>query len=330
MTSYSILDLCPVLEGQAPGQTLANSLALAQLAEREGYTRYWLAEHHNMEGIASAATSLVIAHIAAGTDKLRVGAGGIMLPNHAPLQVAEQFGTLETLFPGRIDLGVGRAPGTDQVTAQALRRNLNSNVDQFPNDVLELLAYFKPVQPGQQVRAVPGAGLDIPVWLLGSSLFGARLAATLGLPYAFASHFAPTDLLQAIALYREEFKPSEYLERPYVMAGFNIIAADTDEEAHYLATSMQQSFVRLRSGTPGKLAPPVEGYLEGLGAAERAMLQQVLSCSAIGSANTVWQKVSEFLGRARVDELIIAGNAYDPAARQKSFEIAAGVIRSMA
>jgi len=249
---YSLLDLCPIVEGQTAADALARSLQLAQLAERKGFTRYWVAEHHNMPGIASAATAVVIGHIANGTESIRVGAGGIMLPNHSPLQVAEQFGTLESLFPGRIDLGLGRAPGTDQATAYALRRNLHSGEGQFPQDVVELLHYFNPPEAGQKVQAVPGVGLNVPVWILGSSLFGAGLAAALGLPYAFASHFAPADLLPALQTYRENFKPSEYLDQPHVMAGYNVFAAKSDDEAHYLASSMMQSFVKLRSGTPAR------------------------------------------------------------------------------
>jgi len=325
---YSLLDLCPIAEGQTAADALTRSLQLAQLADREGYTRYWLAEHHNMPGIASAATSVVIGHIAAGTESIRVGAGGIMLPNHSPLQVAEQFGTLETLFPGRIDLGLGRAPGTDQATAYALRRNLRSGEGQFPQDVVELLNYFQPARDNQRVRAVPGEGLRVPVWILGSSLFGAGLAASLGLPYAFASHFAPGDLLPALQAYRDNFTPSAYLDKPYSMAGFNVFAADSDAEAQYLASSMMQSFVKLRSGTPGKLAPPRENYWQSLGELERATLGQVLSCSAIGSADTVAKKINEFIKLTQVDELMLAGMIYDFDARLKSFEIAADVIKS--
>ncbi len=330
MLNYSLLDLCPIVEGQTARHALADSLKLAQLAERQGYTRYWIAEHHNMPGIASAATSVVITHIASGTESIRVGAGGIMLPNHSPLQVAEQFGTLESLFPGRIDLGLGRAPGTDQATAFALRRNLQADQNQFPQDVVEILRYFGPAEAGQKVRAVPGEGLNVPVWILGSSLFGAQLAAALGLPYAFASHFAPAELTSALKIYRETFKPSNYLEKPYVMAGFNVFAAESDGEAHYLASSLQQSFINLRFGSPGKLLPPIEGYVDQLGVAEQGMLQQVLSCSAIGSPSTVEQKISDFVDRTQVDELILAGMIYDVESRLDSFEIAAEVVRSMA
>ncbi len=259
MIPLSVLDLSPVPEGSDAAQSLHNTLELAQHAERLGFHRYWLAEHHNMPGIASAATSVVIGYVANGTSTIRVGAGGVMLPNHAPLVIAEQFGTLASLFPGRIDLGLGRAPGTDQITAHALRRNLDSDANAFPQDVVELLNYFKPTEPGQRVRAVPGEGLNVPVWILGSSLFGAQLAAMLGLPYAFASHFAPAEMERAIALYRERFEPSEYMQKPYVMLGLNVIAADTDEEANHLFTSQLQAFVNLRSGRPGKLPAPVEG-----------------------------------------------------------------------
>jgi luciferase family oxidoreductase group 1 len=329
MVNYSILDLCPVVEEGSAKQAFINSLELAQLGERQGYKRFWLAEHHNMVGIASAATSVLIGHIAAGTERIRVGAGGIMLPNHAPLQVAEQFGTLETLFPGRIDLGLGRAPGTDQATMYALRRNLASANNQFPDDVSELLNYFKPSIAGQKIIAVPGAGLNVPVWILGSSLYGAQLAAEFGLPYAFASHFAPGDLLDAIRVYRKNFNPSEYLARPYVLAAFNIIAADTDEEATFLASSIQHAFVKMHTGTRGKLARPQEGYYQSLPANAQAMLNQVLACSAFGSANTVWQKVNEFLSKTQVDEIIVSGSTHSHEARLHSFNIAAEVFKSL-
>src|SRR5690349_11268821 len=261
---FSILDLAPICEGGDAAQTLRNSLDLARHAERLGYERYWLAEHHNMPGIASSATSLVIGHVAAGTSRIRVGAGGIMLPNHAPLVIAEQFGTLATLFPGRIDLGLGRAPGTDPRTAHALRRNLSGDSDQFPQDLVELLTYLGKPRPGQRVHAVPGEGTEVPVWILGSSLFGASLAAAMGLPFAFASHFAPAQLMEAIAIYRQAFQPSDHLAQPHVMAGFNVFAADSETEAQLIATSMQQAFVNLRSGRPGRLQPPVRDYLSRL------------------------------------------------------------------
>jgi len=319
MIPFSVLDLAPVVEGGDAGRALRCSLDLARHAERLGYKRFWVAEHHGMPGVASAATSVVICHVASGTSSIRVGAGGIMLPNHAPLVVAEQFGTLESLFPGRIDLGLGRAPGTDPVTSHALRRTLDSDVDAFPQDVMELMEYFRPAQPGQAVVAVPGAGLNVPIWILGSSLYGATLAAALGLPYAFASHFAPAQLLQAIELYRAEFRPSPQLPRPYVMAGVNVIAADTDGEAALLATSLEQAVVNLRTGRPGRLPPPRAGLLWG--SAERAILNQVLSCSAIGSPASVAKWLAEFVARTRADEIIVAAQIFDHAARLRSYEL---------
>jgi luciferase family oxidoreductase group 1 len=323
MPTLSVLDLAPIPVGNDAAQSLRNSLDLAQHAERWGYKRFWLAEHHSMPGIASAATAVVIGHVAAGTSKIRVGAGGIMLPNHSPLTVAEQFGTLESLFPGRIDLGLGRAPGSDQTTARALRRSLNSDPDEFPQDVMELMAYFEPLKEGQRVQAVPGAGLNVPVWILGSSLFGAQLAAALGLPYAFASHFAPAQLMQALDVYRARFKPSKHLDEPYVMVGYNVFAADTDEEAQLLATSMQQAFVNLRSGQPKKLPPPVPGYLQQLHPHDRAILAEVLSCSAIGTRDTVRRELKTFADLTGADEIIVASMIYDHAARRRSYEIAA-------
>lgn len=325
MTTLSVLDLAPIPVNSDAAQSLRNSLELAQHAERWGYKRFWLAEHHSMPGIASAATAVVIGHVAAGTSKIRVGAGGIMLPNHSPLTVAEQFGTLESLFPGRIDLGLGRAPGSDQVTARALRRSLNSNPDEFPQDVMELMAYFEPLQEGQRVQAVPGAGLNVPIWILGSSLFGAQLAAHLGLPYAFASHFAPAQLMQALDIYRARFKPSKHLDKPYVMAGYNVFAADTDEQAQVIATSMQQAFVNLRTGQPKKLQPPVPGYLQQLHPHDQAILAEVLSCSAIGSPDTVRRELRAFADLTAADEIIVASMIYDHAARLRSYEIAAQV-----
>ena len=323
MTPFSVLDLSPIVEGADAGRSFRNTLDLAQHAERWGYRRFWLAEHHGMPGVGSAATAVLIGHVAGGTSAIRVGAGGIMLPNHAPLVVAEQFGTLESLYPGRIDLGLGRAPGSDQLVARALRRTLQSDPDEFPRDVMELMAWFAPVQPGQVVQAVPGAGLKVPIWILGSSLFGAQVAAALGLPYAFASHFAPAQMEEAIALYRHRFQPSEQLDRPYVMLGYNVFAADTDEEARLLASSMQQAFVNLRTGRPGKLQPPVEGYLDGLDPAARAMLEQTLSCTAIGSPDTVRRELRAFVSRTGADELMITSQVFDHAARLRSFEIAA-------
>ncbi|MCM2250909.1 MAG: LLM class flavin-dependent oxidoreductase [Ramlibacter sp.] len=324
MIPFSVLDLSPITEGGTAAQSFRNTLDLAQHAERWGYRRYWLAEHHGMPGIASAATAVLIGHVAGGTTTIRVGAGGIMLPNHSPLLIAEQFGTLESLYPGRIDLGLGRAPGSDPATARALRRNLASDADEFPSDVVELMDLLSD-QPRQHVRAVPGTGLNVPVWILGSSLFGAQLAAMLGLPYAFASHFAPGQMMQAIALYRGQFKPSARLARPYVMLGFNIFAADTDQEAQLLATSAQQAFVNLRSGRPGRLPPPVAGYRDRLGAAERALLDNVLSCAAIGAPRAVRQQLQDFVDRTGADELMITCQMFDHAARRRSYEIAAGV-----
>jgi luciferase family oxidoreductase group 1 len=323
MIPFSVLDLSPIVEGGGATQALRNTLDLARHAERWGYRRYWLAEHHNMPGVASAATSVVIGHVAAGTSTIRVGAGGIMLPNHAPLVIAEQFGTLEALFPGRIDLGLGRAPGTDALTSRALRRNLASDADDFPEDVVELMTYFRPAEPGQRVQAVPGAGLNVPLWILGSSLFGAQLAAMMGLPYAFASHFAPAQLMQAIELYRGRFRPSAQLAQPYVMLGLNVFAADTDEEARRLWTSLQQAFVNLRRGRPGPLPPPVDGFESQLSPMEREMLDQALSCSVIGSPETVRRGLESFIARTRPDELMITAQIFDHAARLRSFELTA-------
>jgi luciferase family oxidoreductase group 1 len=324
MTPLSVLDLSPIIEGGDAAQSFRNTLDLAQHAERQGYNRFWLAEHHGMPGIASAATSVLIGHVACGTQRIRVGAGGIMLPNHSPLVIAEQFGTLESLYPGRIDLGLGRAPGSDQLTARALRRNLETDPDAFPRDVVELLDFMSD-QPRQSVRAVPGKGLKVPVWILGSSLFGAQLAAMLGLPYAFASHFAPTQMMQAIEVYRSTFRPSAQLAKPYVMLGFNVFAADTDEEAQLLATSMQQAFVNLRTGRASKLPRPVPNYLEKIGPAERAMLAEVLSCTAIGSPETVRRELNAFIERTGADELMVTSQIYDHAKRLHSYEITAQV-----
>ncbi|RCS24549.1 LLM class flavin-dependent oxidoreductase [Phyllobacterium salinisoli] len=325
MIPLSVLDLSPVPQGSHVGQSLRNSLDLARHAERLGYHRIWFAEHHNMPGIASAATAVVIGHVAAGTSSIRVGAGGIMLPNHSPLIIAEQFGTLAALFPGRIDLGLGRAPGTDQLTARALHRNMNSDANAFPQDVVELMNYFRPAEPDQRVRAVPGAGLDVPVWILGSSLFGAQLAAALGLPYAFASHFAPAELEYAVEVYRTRFEPSEHLDKPYVMLGVNVFAAETDQEANLLFSSLQQAFVNLRMGKPGLLPPPVENYAEGLDSTGRALLQHALSCSFVGSPQTVKQGLDAFIARTGADELMVTAQIFDHAARIRSFEILADV-----
>jgi len=326
MIPFSILDLSPILEGSDAAQSFRNSRDLAQHAERWGYRRYWLAEHHGMPGIASAATSVLLAYVGAATRTIRIGAGGIMLPNHSPLVIAEQFGTLESLYPGRIDLGLGRAPGSDQATARALRRNLMSDSDEFPQDVVELMDFLSD-SPQQSVRAVPGTGLKVPVWILGSSLFGAQLAAALGLPYAFASHFAPAQMMQAIALYRANFKPSAKLAKPYVMLGFNVFAADTQEDAALRATSMQQAFVNLRSGRPAKLPPPVQDYPQRVGPQERALLDSVLSCSAIGSPDTVRAQLQAFIARTGADELMIASQIFDHAQRLRSYEIAAQIQR---
>ncbi|WP_269617508.1 LLM class flavin-dependent oxidoreductase [Zhongshania sp. BJYM1] len=321
MAKLSVLDLSPITADGDASKSLQNSLSLAQHAEKWGFNRYWLAEHHNMQGIASAATAVVIAHIAGGTKTIRVGAGGVMLPNHAPLIIAEQFGTLEALFPNRIDLGLGRAPGTDQATAYAMRRNLDADVDQFPRDVVELMGYFGEPRNGQRIHAIPGSGLNIPFWILGSSLFGAQLAASLGLPYAFASHFAPDQMLPAIALYRERFRPSAQLEKPYVMLGYNVFAADTDAQAHYIASSMQRAFVNLRRGQPGKLQAPADGYLEQLPAGDQMLLKQIMSCSAIGTADKVQRDMQEFIDRTQADELMITSQIYTHEARLRSYEL---------
>lgn len=329
MTPLSVLDLSPVTQGSSPAQSFRNSLDLAQNAERLGYNRYWLAEHHNMPGVASAATAVVIAHVAAGTKRIRVGAGGIMLPNHAPLMVAEAFGTLASLHPGRVDLGLGRAPGTDMPATRALRRNLTADINQFPNDVLELMAYFKPVEPGQVVQAVPGAGLDVPIWILGSSTYGAQLAAAFGLPYAFASHFAPAELDRAIAIYRQNFQPSERLDRPYVMAGISVCAAPTDAEARYLFTSQQQAFINIRTGRAGPLPPPVEGFEQTVDQMGRMMLDSALSCAVVGAPGTVARGLKAFIDRTAADELMVTAQIFDHQARVRSYELLAGVAASM-
>lgn len=321
MIPLSVLDLCPVVEGGNPARAFAESRALAQHCERLGYRRFWLAEHHNMPGIASAATAVVIGHVAAGTSTIRVGAGGIMLPNHAPLQIAEQFGTLDALFPGRIDLALGRAPGTDQITMRALRRTLASDPDQFPQDVLELMAYFRAPEPDQAIQAVPGANANVALWILGSSLYGAQLAAMLGLPYGFASHFAPQYMMQAIEVYRERFEPSEVLDKPHVLLGYNVFAADTDEEAHFLASSMQQAFVNLRTGHPTRLPPPVKNYVEGLSPREKAILEQTMSCTAIGSPETVARAARAFIERTGADELMVTAQMYEFDARLRSYDL---------
>jgi luciferase family oxidoreductase group 1 len=324
MIPFSILDLAPVTAGSDAAQAFRNTLDLARLGERLGYRRYWLAEHHNMPGIASAATAVLIGHVAGGTSTIRVGAGGIMLPNHAPLQVAEAFGTLASLYPRRIDLGLGRAPGTDQPTAKALRRYFDS-ADAFPQDVLELLAYFEPAVPGQQVRAVPGAGIEVPVWLLGSSLFSATLSARLGLPFAFASHFAPDAMDEALALYRRDFQPSARLQQPYAMLGLNVVAADSDAEARRLFTTQQQSFINLRRGRPGLIPPPIDDIESYWTPPEKLMVERALACAVVGAANTVKDGIKAFIARHKPDELLITANVFEHAARRHSFEIAAAV-----
>lgn len=323
MVPLSVLDLSPIVQGGTVAQALHRSRDLAQHAERLGYRRYWLAEHHNMPGIASAATSVVIGHVAAGTKSIRVGSGGVMLPNHPPLVIAEQFGTLESLFPGRIDLGLGRAPGTDQFTARALRRGRNDNVDSFPDDVVELQAYFRPAEVNQAVRAVPGAGMAVPIWLLGSSLFSAQLAAALGLPFAFASHFAPDHLPDALEIYRRDFRPSANLAEPYAMACIAVFAAETDETARRLFTSLQQSFVNLRRGRPAPLPPPIEAMDRLWSAAEKGLVDHAFREAVVGSPETIRRGVEAFVARTNVDELMITAAIYDHDARVRSFELAA-------
>jgi luciferase family oxidoreductase group 1 len=322
---FSVLDLSPIVAGGTAADALRNSLDLARHVEDLDYRRFWLAEHHNMAGIASAATVVVMAHVAAGTRRIRVGSGGIMLPNHAPLVVAEQFGTLATLYPDRIDLGLGRAPGTDMLTARALRRDLATSAEQFPQDVMELQSYLEPAAPGQSVRAIPGEGTRVPLWILGSSLFGASLAAALGLPFAFASHFAPDALMPALQIYRSRFKPSRQLQQPYAMVAANIVVADTDAAARHLFTSLQQAFVRLRRGEPGPLPAPVSAIEAFASEAELAGLRQALECSFVGAVATVAQGVRGFLERTRADELIVSGHIHDHRARLRSFELAAQV-----
>ena len=329
MNKLSLLDLVPVVEGGTVSEALARAADLAAHAERLGYERYWTAEHHGMPGIASAATSVVLAHVGAATSTIRIGAGGIMLPNHAPLAIAEQFGTLDALFPGRVDLGLGRAPGSDQRVAQAMRRNLMSGAESFPRDIQELQAYFA----GDRAigfEATPGSGADVPLWILGSSLYGAQLAAHMGLPYAFASHFAPDALDEALHIYRRDFKPSEQLKEPYAMAGFNIFAAETREEAELIATSQMQAFVALRTGTPGRLKPPVEGYRESLPMQAQAMLAHVQQCSSIGTQEDVEHDLAAFIRRTRVDEVIVSSMIYDTEARKRSFEIAMAAAKASA
>jgi len=320
MTQLSILDLVPVREGGTIAEALGETAALARAAEHAGYKRFWIAEHHGSEGIAGGATSLVIGHVGHATSTIRVGAGGIMLPNHNPFVIAEQFGTLDALFPGRVDLGLGRAPGADPRIGQALRKDLMAAADNFPRDVVELRARLKGYPP-LPLAAVPGTGADVEMWILGSSLFGARLAAMLGLPYAFASHFAPAQLDEALQVYRDHFEPSEDLERPHVMAAMTVIAAETDEEAQYISSSLDQSFVAFRTGGSGKLRPPVRDYRASLPADARAMLEHMRQASAVGSPATVREGIAAFVERTRADEIIVAGAAYDPQARQRSLAL---------
>jgi luciferase family oxidoreductase group 1 len=327
MVPLSVLDLCPIVQGGDAAAALRNTVDLAYHAEKWGYRRYWLAEHHNMPGIASAATSIVIGHVAGATKNIRVGAGGIMLPNHSPLVVAEQFGTLEALYPGRIDLGVGRAPGTDQRTMHALRRNLTGDADTFPQNVVELISYLGPLSPQQPVRAVPGAGSEVPVWILGSSLYGAQLAAALGLPYAFASHFAPEQLEPAIAIYRERFRPSRHLGKPCTMLGISVFAAETDFEARRLFTSQQQAVINLRSGRPGPLPPPIDNIETILDDRGREILKSVLACAMVGSPATVKHRLGNFIARHTPDELMVTAQIFDHAARLRSFNILSNIAR---
>jgi luciferase family oxidoreductase group 1 len=325
MIPFSVLDLSPIAAGKTAADALHNSLDLAQHAERWGYRRYWLAEHHNMPGIASAATAVVIGYVASGTKTIHVGSGGVMLPNHSPFVIAEQFGTLASLYPGRIDLGLGRAPGTDMATARALRRDLAASADSFPHDVQELQAYLEPAVDGQKIRAVPGAGTRVPIWLLGSSLFSAQLAAHLGLPFAFASHFAPDDLMQALAVYRDRFKPSRQLNRPYAIVVVNVFAADTDGDAQRQFTSAQQSFINLRRGRPGQVPAPVDNIASYASESERAQVDHVLAYSVVGSPLTVERELRTVIEETQPDELMLSGHFYDHAARVRSFEIAAQV-----
>ncbi len=325
MVPLSVLDLAPIVAGGDAGQALRNSLDLARHVEALGYRRYWMAEHHNLPGIASAATAVALAHVAAGTSQIRIGAGGIMLPNHAPLLIAEQFGTLAALHPGRVELGLGRAPGSDQITARAVRRALLGGADSFPQDVVELMHYFAPVEPGQAVQAVPGAGLEVPIWILGSSLFGAQLAAYLGLPFAFASHFAPGMMTQAIEIYRERFRPSAQLALPHVMLGAVVVAADSDEEARFLFSSLQQSTLNNRTGRPGRVPPPVEDFDAKLDPYARAILADSHAAAIVGGPDAVRQGLDDFIRRTGADELMITANIFDHEKRKRSFEIVAAL-----
>jgi luciferase family oxidoreductase group 1 len=323
MVPLSVLDLSPITEGGDAGLSLRNSLDLARHVEALGYRRYWMAEHHNLPGIASAATAVALAHIAAGTSRIRIGAGGIMLPNHAPLVIAEQFGTLAALHPGRVELGLGRAPGSDQITARAMRRTLIGGADDFPHDVVELMGYFQPAEPGQAVQAVPGAGLEVPIWILGSSTYGAQLAAILGLPFAFASHFAPAMMMQAIAIYRQRFQPSAQLAAPNIMLGITVVAAESDAEARFLFSSLQQSSLNNRTGRRGRVPPPVEDFEARLDPYARAILADALGAAIVGGPDTVRRGLSDFIGRTGADELMVTANIFDHAKRKRSFEIVA-------
>ena len=329
MTELSVLDLAPVVQGSTPGEALRNSLSLARHAENLGYRRFWLAEHHNMAGIASAATAVVIGYVAGGTSTIRVGAGGIMLPNHSPLVIAEQFGTLESLYPGRIDLGLGRAPGTDQRTLLAMRRDPQA-AERFPQDAMELQTLFGPRQPGQAIQAVPGTGLEVPLWILGSSTFGAQLAAMLGLPYVFASHFAPDALMQALAIYRARFEPSKQLDRPHVMVGVNVIAAETDAEARRLFTSIQMSFTNMFRGTRGLMQPPIDDIETYWSPGEKAQVRNMLACSFVGAPETVRRDLAAFVARTGADELMVASAVFDHAARKRSYELLAEIKPALA
>jgi luciferase family oxidoreductase group 1 len=328
MAALSVLDLAPIPEGSSPAESLRNSLDLAQHAETWGYQRYWLAEHHNMAGIASAATAVAIGYVAGGTKTIRVGAGGIMLPNHSPLVIAEQFGTLESLYPGRIDLGLGRAPGTDQRTRRALRRDASA-AESFPQDVLELQALLGPSQPGQKIHAVPGMGTEVPLWILGSSLFGAQLAAMLGLPFAFASHFAPDALMQALELYRAGFKPSKQLSRPYVMVGCNVVAADSDAEARRLFTSVQQAFTRILRNTRGQLPAPIDDIETFWTPGEKAQASNMLRYAFVGTADTVRAGLARFIADTGADEVMAGAMIFDHGARLRSYEILADVAKTL-
>jgi luciferase family oxidoreductase group 1 len=325
MVPLSILDLSPIVEGGDAGQSLRNSLDLARHVEALGYGRYWMAEHHNLPGIASAATAVALAHVAAGTSRITVGAGGIMLPNHAPLMVAEQFGTLAALHPGRVELGLGRAPGSDQLTMRAMRRNLLAGADQFPQDVVELMGYFQAPEPGQRLRAVPGAGLNVPIWILGSSLFGAQLAAILGLPFAFASHFAPAAMMEAMAVYRQRFQPSTQLAAPRVMLGVTVVAAESDDAARFLFSSLQQSTLNNRIGTPSRVPPPVADFEATLDPYRRAVVDDALGAAIVGGPDTIRRGLEDLVARTNADELMVTANIFDHAKRKRSFEIIAEV-----